>query len=88
MSRLQFWLSVGGLAIYVVAMTASGVLQGLSWAAERPFIESVAVSAPWYLLRAIGGSLMALSHLVLAWNLWLMRPQQQLLPAAAAEPAQ
>jgi len=86
--RLQFWLSLGGLAIYVVAMTASGVLQGLSWAAERPFIESVAASAPWYLLRAIGGSLMALSHMVLAWNLRLMRPQQQLLPAAAAEPAQ
>jgi cytochrome c oxidase cbb3-type subunit I len=88
--RLQFWLSLGGLALYVAAMTAAGVLQGLSWAAERPFIESVAASAPWYIARAVGGSVMLLGHLVLAWNLWLMRPLRATLlaPAAAPEPAQ
>ena len=88
--RLVFWLSLGGMALYVVAMTAAGVLQGLSWAAEKPFIDSVVANAPWYLLRAIGGSAMALGHIVLAWDLWLMRPQPQarIAPLASPEPAQ
>src|SRR5262249_34916374 len=88
--RLVFWLSLGGMALYVGAMPAAGVLQGLSWAAEEPFIDSVVANAPWYLLRAVGGSAMALGHLLLAWDLWLMRPQPapRLAPLASPEPAQ
>jgi cytochrome c oxidase cbb3-type subunit 1 len=84
--RLHFWLSLLGMALYVLAMTIAGVLQGLSWAAGEPFIESVVVSAPWYLLRALGGSAMLLGHLVLAWNLWLMRPQTRAAAETAPQP--
>lgn len=71
--RLHFYLALGGLALYVASMTIAGVLQGLSWAEGAPFIASVVGNAPWYVVRAIGGSLMAASHVVLAWNLYLMR---------------
>jgi cytochrome c oxidase cbb3-type subunit 1 len=84
---MHFWLALIGLALYVVAMTAGGLLQGLSWASGAAFIDSVALSAPWYLLRAIGGSLMALSHLVFACNLWCLRPQRQAATVAAAQGA-
>ena len=88
-ARLQFWLSLIGLALYVVAMTAAGLLQGISWASDRPFIESVIASAPWYAVRAVGGSMMMLGHVVLAWHLWQVRPQPHRLveKAAAPEPA-
>ena len=73
--RLHFWLALGGMALYVVAMVVAGVLQGLSWMDGRPFIDSVVANRPWYVIRAVGGGLMTLGHVVFAWNLWLMRPQ-------------
>ena len=68
-------------------MTIGGLLQGLSWVSGAAFIDSVTLSAPWYLTRAIGGSLMALSHLVFAWNLWCLRPRPQRASAMAAQGA-
>jgi cytochrome c oxidase cbb3-type subunit 1 len=79
--RLHFWLALGGMTLYVAAMVVAGVLQGLSWADGRPFIESVVVSAPWYAIRAAGGALMTLGHVIFAWNLWLMRPQPRRVEA-------
>jgi cytochrome c oxidase cbb3-type subunit I len=79
--RLHFWLALGGMALYVVSMVVAGVLQGMSWADGRPFIESVVVSQPWFAVRAAGGALMTLGHLVFAWNLWLMRPQPRRVEA-------
>jgi cytochrome c oxidase cbb3-type subunit I len=73
--RLHFWLALGGMALYVLSMVVAGVLQGMSWADGRPFIESVVAIKPWYAIRAVGGGLMTLGHVVFAWNLWLMRPQ-------------
>ncbi|MBL8893956.1 MAG: cbb3-type cytochrome c oxidase subunit I [Rhizobiales bacterium] len=83
----HFWLALIGLGLYVLAMTIAGVWQGLSWASGVAFIDSVVAIAPWYLLRAIGGSLMAASHLVFAWNLWLMRPKAVRAPVLAAQGA-
>lgn len=86
-ARLHFHLAVGGLALYVVAMSIAGVLQGLSWGEGAPFIASVVGNAPWYVMRAIGGSLMAASHVVLAWNLYLMRqPEHALAPGLMMHP--
>jgi cytochrome c oxidase cbb3-type subunit 1 len=62
-------------------MVVAGVLQGMSWADGRPFIESVVASQPWFAVRAAGGGLMTLGHLVFAWNLWLMRPQPRRVEA-------
>lgn len=38
----------------------------------KPFIESVVMMAPYWLWRAIGGSLMWISHLFFAYNMYLM----------------
>ena len=74
-ARLHFALALSGMALYVVSMIIAGVLQGLSWADGDPFITSVIVSQPWYVIRAAGGILMTLGHVVLAWNIWVMRPR-------------
>lgn len=38
----------------------------------KPFIDSVVFMAPYWLWRAIGGSLMWLSHLFFAYNFYKM----------------
>ena len=47
-------------------------LRGQLWIQGKPFIESVVQMAPYWLWRAIGGSLMWLSHIFFAYNLYKM----------------
>ena len=42
------------------------------WIAGIPFIDSVVQLAPYWLWRAIGGSLMWLSHIFFAYNFYKM----------------
>lgn len=79
--KWHFWLALTGIAIYFVSMTISGTIQGLRWSAGLPFVDSLNGIAPYMLVRTIGGSLMALSHLIFIWVIWRLRP------AAAAQTA-
>lgn len=69
---IHFWLCLVGVAIYIVALSVGGTLQGLDWIGGAPFIQSVVDMAPFWLWRLIGGALMFLGHLVFAWNVWTM----------------
>ncbi|HLI11187.1 MAG TPA: cbb3-type cytochrome c oxidase subunit I [Alphaproteobacteria bacterium] len=69
---IHFWLSAVGVAIYVVALSAAGTIQGLDWIRGVAFIQSVEDAAPYWLWRSVGGTLMFLGHLVFAWNVWTM----------------
>lgn len=69
---IHFWLATVGVAIYVVALSVGGTIQGLDWVSGQPFIQSVVDMAPFWLWRLMGGVLMFLSHLVFAWNVWTM----------------
>lgn len=70
---LHFWLAVAGIAIYFVALTIGGWLQGLAMLdPARPFIESVNVTLPYLRWRSVGGALMGASHLVFAVHLAAM----------------
>jgi len=80
---IHFWFALVGLALYSIALMVGGTLQGLSWMSDAPFLESVRLMAPFYLWRAVGGSLMFLSHLIFAFNVWSMRPGEQESGAAA-----
>lgn len=62
---LHFWLAAVGIAIYFVALTVGGWLQGLAMLdAARPFMESVTLTIPYLQWRSVGGALMVASHLV------------------------
>jgi len=69
---IHFWLATVGIVVYVMALSIGGTVQGLDWVAGKPFIQSVADMAPYWLWRSVGGLLMFLSHLVFAWNVWDM----------------
>jgi cytochrome c oxidase cbb3-type subunit 1 len=62
---LHFWLVVTGFSIYFVGLSIGGWLQGMAMLdAKRPFMDSVAVTLPYLKSRTVGGSIMALGHLV------------------------
>ena len=86
---IHFWLSTVGVAIYVLALSAGGTIQGLDWIRGVAFIQSVADVAPYWLWRSVGGTLMFLGHLVFAWNVWTMTYGRSYAeaPADSTEPA-
>lgn len=68
----HFWIALMGLMFYAVPLMIGGTMRGMAWMESRPFIETVVLMAPHWLWRAVGGSLMWLSHLVFAYNLYYM----------------
>ncbi|OKS86716.1 hypothetical protein RG47T_2173 [Mucilaginibacter polytrichastri] len=68
----HFWLALIGILFYTIPLMIGGTLKGMSWMAGKPFIDGVMLMAPYWLWRAIGGSLMWTSHLFFAWNLYVM----------------
>ncbi|TDD77251.1 cbb3-type cytochrome c oxidase subunit I [Flavobacterium caseinilyticum] len=71
----HFWLALIGLQFYTIPLMIGGTLKGLMWAEGKPFIDSVVMMGPYWLWRAIGGTLMWLSHIVLAYNMYkMMKP--------------
>jgi len=68
----HFWLALIGLLFYTVPLMYGSTLRGLMWMDGKPFIDSVEMMAPFWLWRAIGGSLMWLSHILFAYNFYVM----------------
>lgn len=68
----HFWLALVGLMFYTIPLMYGSTLKGLLWMEGKPFIDGVILMAPYWLWRAIGGSLMWLSHLFFAYNMYKM----------------
>lgn len=76
----HFWLALIGLLFYTFPLMYGATLRGLMWMeGTKPFVESVELMAPYWLWRAIGGSLMWLSHLLFAYNFYLMVRKKEAL---------
>lgn len=68
----HFWLALIGMMFYTIPLMYGSTLKGLLWIDGKPFIDSVVLMAPFWLWRAIGGSLMWLSHIFFAYNMYKM----------------
>ncbi len=74
----HFWLATVGIVLYMVAMWASGINQGLMWKALNPdgtlvypsFVETLIAIRPMYIVRALGGGLYLAGFVLMMWNLW------------------
>jgi len=66
----HFWMAFIGLFAYMISLMAGGTYKGLSWIEGNAFIESVILMKPYWVWRAIGGSLMFTSHLIFAYNFY------------------
>jgi len=69
---LHFWFALVGVTVYILLLSIAGTEQGLTWAAGNPFIASVEAAAPFWLARAVAGTLMFVSHLIFAYNVYMM----------------
>jgi cytochrome c oxidase cbb3-type subunit I/II len=82
LAETHFWVGTIGILLYVVAIYAAGVTQGLMWRAfdstgrlaYPDFIETVVRILPMYWVRVLGGTLflsgmiMALVNIVMTWR--------------------
>jgi len=92
----HFWIATIGIVVYVSAMWVSGIMQGLMWRSytslgflEYSFIETVEAMHPFYIIRALGGSLFLIGALLMAYNVWrTIYPGVALAPAANLVPAE
>ncbi|MFT3884034.1 MAG: cbb3-type cytochrome c oxidase subunit I [Flavobacteriales bacterium] len=82
----HFWTAFIGLFAYMISLMAGGTIKGLQWIDGMPFIDTVTSMRPYWIWRAIGGSLMFLSHLLFAWNFFTMARGTREKKAAAPEP--
>jgi cytochrome c oxidase cbb3-type subunit 1 len=69
---LHFWLAFIGMLFYTIPLMIGGTIKGLMWMDAKPFIDSVVAMKPYWLWRAIGGTMMWFSHFVFAFNLFKM----------------
>ena len=68
----HFWFAFIGLIFYVVPLSIGATYRGMMWMEGKPFIESVVMMFPFWVWRAIGGSLMFISHIIFAYNFYKM----------------
>jgi cytochrome c oxidase cbb3-type subunit I/II len=78
MANKQFWMGTIGLLLYVVSMYISGITQGLMWRGVKAsgeliypdFVETVTKIIPMYWVRAVGGTLILISALMMLYNIF------------------
>src|SRR5690606_20759313 len=78
LANTQFWLATIGLVFYIISMWVAGITQSLMWRAIDDtgklvypnFIETVVRIVPMYWVRAIGGTLVFISFLIMVYNLY------------------
>ena len=73
----HFWLALIGVLLYTIPLMVGSTLKGVMWTEGKPFLDGVIFMAPYWLWRAIGGSLMWLSHLLFAYNIYKMIAEKQ-----------
>jgi cytochrome c oxidase cbb3-type subunit I/II len=94
LATAHFWVGTLGIALYVLAIYAAGLMQGLMWRAfdqtgtlQYEFLETLNAIIPAYYIRAIGGTLY-LSGVVMAgvnfYMTWKARPAKYEEPVQQA----
>ncbi len=69
---LHFWMALIGVLVYTISLMIGSTEKGILWMDKKPFIESVITMVPYWLWRAIGGTMMWISHIIFAYNFYRM----------------
>jgi cytochrome c oxidase cbb3-type subunit I/II len=76
LANQQFWFATIGLVLYIISMWVAGITQSLMWRAMDDagkliypnFIETVVKIVPMYWVRAVGGTMVLISFMMMLWN--------------------
>lgn len=74
----HFWLAFIGLLFYAIPLMWGATIKGLMWQSGQPFIDSVVMMFEFWVWRAVGGSMMFVSHILFAYNFYKMARTTQL----------
>ena len=77
LANLHFWLGTLGIVVYARSMYWAGITQSLMWKQFTPFgvlqypnfLETVTQIVPFYVIRAIGGTLYLTGAIIMVYNL-------------------
>jgi len=90
----HFWIATIGIVLYIASMWIAGVMQGLMWRAFNDdgtltytFIETIAATKPYYVIRLLGGLLFLSGMFIMMWNVLKTLGQAPAKEFKAAEPA-
>jgi cytochrome c oxidase cbb3-type subunit I/II len=97
LAEAHFWIGTVGILLYIVAIYAAGLTQGLMWRAfdesgrlaYPDFVETTLRLIPMYWVRVAGGALYVAGALLCAWNVlqtWKRRPVPYAEPVHEAAP--
>jgi cytochrome c oxidase cbb3-type subunit 1 len=68
---LHFWLAIGGIVVYVIALSIGGVQQGLAMIDPKAsFRASVDAARPWLAVRTISGFVLTAAHIIFVVHVW------------------
>ena len=82
----HFWLMFIGFLFFFTGFTVGGLVQGISWNLQIPFLDVVKAIEPYSLLRALGAVLMVRGVYLFVYNILrtALKPQPRPQPAARA----
>lgn len=76
LANMHFWIGTLGIILYAVPMYWAGVMQSLMWKEFTPegqlkwqFMDSVTRMMPYYMARAVGGTLFLTGAIIMCYNL-------------------
>jgi cytochrome c oxidase cbb3-type subunit I/II len=95
LAELHFWIATVGILLYIVAIYAAGLTQGLMWRAfdetgrlaYPDFVETTVRLIPMYWVRVLGGSLYIVGMILCGVNTlmtWRRRPARYAEPVHEA----
>ena len=78
LANMHFWLGTLGIIFYAIPMYMAGWTQGLMWKQFNPsgtlvyanFLQTVTEIFPYYIMRAVGGTLYLSGAVLWAYNIW------------------
>jgi cytochrome c oxidase cbb3-type subunit I/II len=78
LANMHFWIGTVGILIYIAAMWAAGITQGLMLSQlntggttlKYEFLETLETIQVFYILRSIGGTLYLIGFILCAFNIW------------------
>jgi cytochrome c oxidase cbb3-type subunit I/II len=92
LANMHFWIGTLGIVLYTVPLYWGGIMQSLMWKEFTPegqlkwqFMDTVTKMSPYYMGRAIGGSLFLVGALIMCYNLIKTARQGSFLANEEAE---
>ncbi len=92
-ANLHFWIGTLGIIVYALPLYWGGVVQSLMWKQFTPdgflqyanFLETVTKILPFYMLRAVGGTLYFTGVIIMVFNLMKTAKQGNFIANEDAE---